>query len=97
MCILSTISTGVNVYFIDNCRDLFKFILYFCQNLFSNTVTNLRLEQNIIDKIRDSVRLEDIAARYIPSLKLKGKHYIGLCPFHKEKNEKNNYIFSMRS
>jgi len=48
-------------------------------------VINLRLEQNIIDKIRDSVRLEDIAARYVPSLKIRGKSYIGLCPFHKEK------------
>ena len=45
----------------------------------------MRLEHNIIDKIRDSVRLEDIAARYVPSLKNKGKNYIGLCPFHKEK------------
>ncbi|MCL2154792.1 MAG: DNA primase [Leptospirales bacterium] len=43
------------------------------------------LEQNIIDKIRNSVRLEDIAARYIPSLKKTGKNYKGLCPFHKEK------------
>ena len=47
----------------------------------------MRSEQNNIDKdkIRDSVRLEDIAAQYIPSLKKRGKSYIGLCPFHKEK------------
>lgn len=32
-----------------------------------------------------SVRLEDIASRYVPSLKKKGKNYTGLCPFHKEK------------
>lgn len=43
------------------------------------------LEKDLIDKIRDSVRLEDIASRYIPSLKKKGKNYTGLCPFHKEK------------
>ncbi len=43
------------------------------------------LEKDIIDKIRDSVRLEELAAKYIPSLKRKGKNYIGLCPFHKEK------------
>ena len=43
------------------------------------------LEKEIIEKIRDSIRLEDVALRYIPSLKKKGKNYTGLCPFHKEK------------
>ncbi len=43
------------------------------------------LEKEIIEKIRDSVLLEDVASRYIPSLKKKGKNYTGLCPFHKEK------------
>lgn len=43
------------------------------------------LEKDIIEKIRESVRLEDLASRYIPSLKKKGKNYTGLCPFHKEK------------
>ena len=46
---------------------------------------NLHLEENIKLKVRDSVRLEDVAASYIPSLKKRGKNYIGLCPFHKEK------------
>jgi DNA primase len=45
----------------------------------------LYLEKDIIEKIRDSVRIEDIASKYIPSLKKKGKNYTGLCPFHKEK------------
>jgi len=45
----------------------------------------LYLEKEIIEKIRESVRLEDLACRYIPSLKKKGKNYTGLCPFHKEK------------
>lgn len=43
------------------------------------------LEKETIEKIRESVRLEDLASRYIPSLKKKGKNYTGLCPFHKEK------------
>ncbi len=43
------------------------------------------LEKDIIEKIRESVRIEDMALRYIPSLKKKGKNYTGLCPFHKEK------------
>ena len=43
------------------------------------------LEKETIEQIRDSVRLEDLASRYIPSLKKKGKNYTGLCPFHKEK------------
>ena len=43
------------------------------------------LEQDIIDKIRDSVRFEDVATRYIPSLAKRGTRYMGLCPFHKEK------------
>jgi len=45
----------------------------------------LYLEKETIEQIRDSVRLEDLASRYIPSLKKKGKNYTGLCPFHKEK------------
>lgn len=43
------------------------------------------LEKEIIEKIRESVRIEDLAIRYIPSLKKKGRNYTGLCPFHKEK------------
>jgi len=48
-------------------------------------VGKLYLEKELIEKIRDSVLLEDVASRYIPSLKKKGKNYTGLCPFHKEK------------
>ena len=43
------------------------------------------LEKEIIEKVRESVRIEDLALRYIPSLKKKGRNYTGLCPFHKEK------------
>jgi len=45
----------------------------------------LYLEKELIEKIRESVLLQDVASRYIPSLKKKGKNYTGLCPFHKEK------------
>jgi len=45
----------------------------------------LYLEKDIIEKVRESVRIEDLALRYIPSLKKKGRNYTGLCPFHKEK------------
>jgi len=38
-----------------------------------------------IDYIRNQVRIEEIAVKYVPSLKKRGKNYIGLCPFHREK------------
>jgi len=44
----------------------------------------LTIPKDKIDYIRERIRIEDIASRYIPSLKKKGKNYIGLCPFHKE-------------
>ena len=43
------------------------------------------LSKEIIEYVRERVRIEDIAPQYIPSLKKHGKNYIGLCPFHKEK------------
>jgi len=45
----------------------------------------LSISKETIEYIRERVRIEDIAVKYIPSLKKKGKNYIGLCPFHKEK------------
>lgn len=45
----------------------------------------MSIPKETIEYIRERVRIEDIAMRYIPSLKKKGKNYIGLCPFHKEK------------
>ena len=44
----------------------------------------MTIPKDKIDYIRERIRIEDIASRYIPSLKKKGKNYIGLCPFHKE-------------
>lgn len=38
-----------------------------------------------IEYIRSHTRIEEIVIKYVPSLKKRGKNYIGLCPFHKEK------------
>ncbi len=38
-----------------------------------------------IDAVRERAPIEDIVRRYVPSLKKRGKNFIGLCPFHKEK------------
>jgi len=45
----------------------------------------LYIAKETIEYIRERVRIEDVAMKYIPSLKKKGKNYTGLCPFHKEK------------
>ncbi|HPV42778.1 MAG TPA: DNA primase [Spirochaetota bacterium] len=43
------------------------------------------IQPETLDLIRGKVVIQDIIKRYVPSLKKKGKNYIGLCPFHKEK------------
>jgi len=45
----------------------------------------LSIPRDTIEYIRERVRIEDVVMKYIPSLKKRGKNYIGLCPFHKEK------------
>jgi DNA primase len=45
----------------------------------------LYIPPETIDLIRDKVVIQDIIKKYVPSLKRKGKNFIGLCPFHKEK------------
>jgi len=45
----------------------------------------LRIPEETIDLIRERCRIEEVAQSYIPSLAKKGRNYIGLCPFHKEK------------
>ncbi|HSJ55997.1 MAG TPA: CHC2 zinc finger domain-containing protein [Anaerolineae bacterium] len=35
-----------------------------------------------IDRIKAAVRVEDVAARYVPSLRRVGERLVGLCPFH---------------
>lgn len=43
------------------------------------------IPKETIDLVRDRCLIEDIVKRYVPTLKKKGKNYLGLCPFHKEK------------
>lgn len=43
------------------------------------------IQPETLDLIRSKVVIQDVIKRYVPSLKKKGKNYIGLCPFHKEK------------
>ena len=43
------------------------------------------ISSETLDLIRDRVRIEDVVKRYVPSLKKRGKDYVGLCPFHQEK------------
>ena len=43
------------------------------------------IPKETIDYILDRCNIQDIIKSYVPSLKQKGKDYIGLCPFHKEK------------
>ncbi len=43
------------------------------------------IQPETLDLIRNKVVIQDVIKRYVPSLKKKGKNYIGLCPFHKEK------------
>ncbi len=45
----------------------------------------MSIPQQTIEQVRERARIEDIVRNYVPSLKKKGKNYLGLCPFHKEK------------
>jgi DNA primase len=40
------------------------------------------LSRQEIDSLKAGVRLEDLAARYVPSLRRVGERWVGLCPFH---------------
>ncbi len=44
----------------------------------------MRLSSDIIDRVRESTRIEDVISSYV-SLKKKGNRYWGCCPFHHEK------------
>lgn len=43
------------------------------------------IPSSLIEQIRLRARIEEIVARYVPTLKKKGNNFTGLCPFHKEK------------
>lgn len=45
----------------------------------------MRIPDETIDLIREKARIEEIVKNYVPTLKKKGKDFVGLCPFHKEK------------
>lgn len=42
------------------------------------------IPEDIIEKVRESNDIIDVISEFVP-LKKKGKNYMGLCPFHKEK------------
>lgn len=44
----------------------------------------MKIEKEIIDRIKEEVKIEDIIGQYL-MLKKKGKDLWALCPFHKEK------------
>jgi DNA primase len=47
--------------------------------------------QELIDQIRDANDIVDLITEYVP-LKKRGKNYVGLCPFHTEKDPSFNVI-----
>jgi DNA primase len=47
--------------------------------------------QELIDQIRDANDIVDLISEYVP-LKKRGKNYVGLCPFHTEKDPSFNVI-----
>jgi len=45
----------------------------------------LYIQKETIELVRERASIVEIIKKYVPSLKPRGKNYIGLCPFHKEK------------
>lgn len=45
----------------------------------------MAIPKNTIETIRQLARIEQIIARYVPTLTKRGNNFVGLCPFHKEK------------
>jgi len=45
----------------------------------------LYISKETIERVRERSNIEDIIAKYVPTLTKKGINYVGLCPFHKEK------------
>jgi DNA primase len=43
------------------------------------------IPKETIDLVRNTIRIEKLIGRYVPSLKPRGNNYVGLCPFHSEK------------
>ena len=45
----------------------------------------MTIPRETIEQILDRSRIEEIVKNYVPTLQKKGRNYLGLCPFHKEK------------
>ncbi|HQP49260.1 MAG TPA: DNA primase [Spirochaetota bacterium] len=45
----------------------------------------MSIPRETIEQIRDRSRIEEIVKNYVPTLQKRGRNYLGLCPFHKEK------------
>ena len=43
------------------------------------------MDQNVIEKIRDSIDILDLVREYVPSIRRSGTSYKACCPFHQEK------------
>ena len=50
----------------------------------SMQVVSLRIEQSVINEIKDKTDILDLVSEYV-KLEKRGRNYIGLCPFHDEK------------
>jgi len=50
----------------------------------------LAIPKETIDIVRDRAQIQEIIKKYVPTLQKKGRNYIGLCPFHKEKTPSFN-------
>jgi DNA primase len=48
------------------------------------------LSRQEIDRRKSAVRIEDVAARYVPSLRRVGERLVGLCPFHDDRDPSLN-------
>jgi DNA primase len=55
------------------------------------TIMPAFFSQELIDQIRDANDIVDLISEYVP-LKKRGKNYVGLCPFHTEKDPSFNVI-----
>ncbi|HSV98241.1 MAG TPA: DNA primase [Spirochaetota bacterium] len=45
----------------------------------------MSIPKETIDIVRDRAPIQEIVKKYVPTLQKKGRSYVGLCPFHKEK------------
>ena len=43
------------------------------------------IDRATVDRILDAVRIEEVVGDFV-SLKRHGSNYVGLCPFHQDKN-----------